>query len=120
MNRTKMQRFQLALPTTMISIPKFFRIIIIYIKQHVSQVICKEVTDLIDSATERLKLVEDSSLRSAYEEQMVQAVNSRILRCDNLTSIELSWDLPYCFESHPFQSSVNFKFLLVSWKFRQT
>jgi hypothetical protein len=101
MNTTKIQRLQLALPT--ISIPKFFCKIIVYVEHHVSQVICKEVTDFIDSATERLKLVDNSSLRRAYEERMVETVNSRILRCVNLSSIDLSWDLPYCFECHHFR-----------------
>ena len=31
---------------------------------------------------------------------MLQAVNRRMLRCSNLSSIDLSWDLPDCFESH--------------------
>ena len=100
MNPTKIQRFQLALPTTMISIPKFFRIIIMYVQQDVSRVICKDVRDFIDKGTQRLKLVEDASLRLAYEQQMLQAVNRRMIRCSNLSSIDLSWDLPDCFESH--------------------
>ena len=98
MNTTKNQRLQLALPT--ICVPKFFCKIVVYVEHDVSRVISKDVRDLIDQGTQRLKVVEDPCLRLAYERQMLQAVNRRILRCSNLSSIDLSWDLPDCFESH--------------------
>ena len=31
---------------------------------------------------------------------MVEAVKRRLLRCPNVTSLHLSWDSPYCYDSH--------------------
>ena len=97
MNSSKMQRLVLASP---LNIPfNFIRVILSYEEQCVSRVICKRMTESIDAGTETLKLLEDASFRvEEYEAEMLQAVKSRLLRCCNVSSIDLSWDLPHRFE----------------------
>ena len=97
MNSSKMQRLQLA-SSVNISF-NFFRVIISYEEHCISRLISKQITEFIDASTESLKLVDDSTLRLMHEEEMLQAVKRRLLRCVNVTSMDLSWDLPYGFES---------------------
>ena len=46
-----------------------------------------------------LKVIDDLLIRLRHEEEMLQAMKRRLLRCCNLTSLDLSWDLT-CLESH--------------------
>ena len=98
MNSSKMQRLVLASP---LNIPfNFIREIISYEEHCISRIVCKRITEFIDASTESLKVVDDSTIRLVHENEMVEAMKRRLLRCSNVTSIDLSWDLPSGFEVH--------------------
>ena len=98
MNSSKMQRLVLASP---LNIPfNFIREIISYEEHCISRIVCKRITEFIDASTESLKVVDDSTIRLVHETEMVEAMKRRLLRCSNVTSIDMSWDLPSAFDVH--------------------